>query len=235
MTDQHRYLPPGDQLPANPANEPIALDFSFDPHGEADEPRFVEYWRIVRRKWKLIATTTAVCVGVAAIYAFVATPLYTAESKILIERRTPQVLDVRELLADGMAGDESNYYRTQEQILRSRAIAGDVILELGLEHNPYFTSGSRGQDGVRGWIYEAQSAVSRTFGGGIEPVQDPTGIAPEVYETYHEDLSVTPVTRTRLAVVRFTTSDPTLSADIVNQHVKAYIQQGLQLRTAASR
>ena len=235
MTDQHRFLPPGAQVPANPADEPIALDFAIGGDEELDDPRFVESWRIVKRKWKFIATTTGICVAAAAAYALLATPLYTAESKILIERRTPQVLDVRELLADGMAGDESNYYRTQEQILRSRALATDVIRDMSLDHNAYFLDPDAGEGGLQGWFHEASDALSRVFGGGAEPRVDASGIPPEVYETYREDLSVTPVTRTRLAIVRFTTPDANLSAEIVNQHVKAYIQQGLKLRTAASR
>lgn len=201
------------------------------------EPRIVEYWRTVCRHWKLILTCAAVAVLATGLYVLLKTPLYTAEAKILIERRTPQILDVRDIVADGLGGEESNYYRTQQEILQSRALAVDVIRELGLDRNPVFTGEGEKADGLIG---RALSWLRATIGGLVrrsapqQPSDDGSGVAPEIVDRYLASLSVTPITRTRLAVVRFTSPDPVLSAKVANAHVQAYIQQGLRLRTEAT-
>ncbi|MEO2167696.1 MAG: Wzz/FepE/Etk N-terminal domain-containing protein, partial [bacterium] len=149
-------LPPGAQLPAHPADvapSPIHLDIPVDPYATDEEPRFLEYWRLLKASWQWVAACAGGAVFLALVYVLVATSLYTAESKIMIERRTQNALNVQELLADGMGGDESNYYRTQEQILRSRTLAVDVIRTLGLERNPDFIEQEGSADGlVSGWI-----------------------------------------------------------------------------------
>ncbi|MFP6663194.1 MAG: polysaccharide biosynthesis tyrosine autokinase [Deltaproteobacteria bacterium] len=229
-----RMLPPGAQLPALPADvapSPIHLDIPVDPYATEEEPRFLEYWRLLKASWHWVAAGAGGAVFLALIYVLVATPLFTAESKIMIERRTQNALNVQELLADGMSGDESNYYRTQEQILRSRTLAVDVIRTLGLDRNPDFIEQQGGADGlVSGWL----AGVKGLFSSAGAEHLDPSGISADVIRKYQEDLSVSPVTRTKLAVVRFTTADAVLSAEIANQHVRAYISQGLRLRSDAS-
>ncbi|MDC0292509.1 polysaccharide biosynthesis tyrosine autokinase [Candidatus Binatia bacterium] len=228
-----QMLPPGAQLPANPADvapPPIQLDMPVDPYASDEEPRFLEYWRLLRNNWQWIAGGAGAAAVVAIVYLLVATSMFTAESKIMIERQSQNALNVQELLADGMSGDESNFYRTQEQILKSRTLAVDVIRELGLERNPDFVEQEGEADGlVSGWI---QGLVG-LFKSGDERL-DPSGIAPDVIRAYQEGLSVSPVTRTKLAVVRFTTPNPELSAEIANTHVRAYMMQGLRLRSEAS-
>jgi len=202
---------------------------------EEQEPQFLEYVHLLRRHWRIVAGAGAACFVVALLYVLVATPQYTAESQILIERRTPQVLDVRQLLADGMTGDESNYYRTQEKILASQTLAVEVIRQLGLERNPIFAPHLRERRGlVAGWIASAREGLRDFFGGDTEPPRGPGGVDPKVLAAYEEALSVSPVSRTRLAVLSVTTPDPELSARIANAHVRAYMQHGLRLRSRAS-
>ena len=226
--------PPGhQQLPVNPADapQPIHLDIPIDPYANEEEPRFVEYWRLIRNGWKWIAAGAVTAVAGALAYVMIVTPLYTAESKIMIERRAQNALNIKELLADGMSGDESNYYRTQEQILRSRTLTVDVIREMGLDRNPIFVPQVDESAGlVSGWIASARGL----FASGQAKRMDPSGVDAGVIHQYQADLSVSPVTRTKLAVVRFTTPDPELSAEIVNAHVSAYIRQGLRLRSQAN-
>jgi capsular exopolysaccharide synthesis family protein len=228
-------LPPPSDVPAPaPIHLPIAPLYD-DPNAE---PRIVEHWRTVRRSWRRVAACAAVAVLATGLYVLLTTPVYTAESKILIERRTPQVLDVREIVADGIGGEESNYYRTQQEILQSRALAIDVIRELGLDRHPAFTGEREGSGLIAGTIGRLRSVLAaavRPRSAAVEPAsEDAGGVAPELVDRYLGSLSVTPITRTRLAVVRFTSPDPVLAAKIVNAHVQAYIAHGLRMRTDAT-
>ncbi|MEW6270542.1 MAG: polysaccharide biosynthesis tyrosine autokinase [Thermodesulfobacteriota bacterium] len=232
MPSTSQLPPPADLAAHAPIHLPIAPLYD-DPNAE---PRIVEHWRTVRRSWRAIAACAAVAVLATGLYVVLKTPLYTAESKILIERRTPQILDVREIVADGIGGEESNYYRTQQEILQSRALAVEVIRELGLDRDPAFTGAS--EDG--GLIAGAIARVRASLAGLLRRApahalpDDGTGVAPEVVDRYLGSLSVAPITRTRLAVVRFTSPDPVLSAKVANAHVQAYIAQGLRLRSEAT-
>lgn len=225
-------LSPAGNVPGTLADSPrpIHLDIPVDPYANDEEPKFVEYWRLVRNGWKFVAGGAAIAVLGALAYVFLATPLYTAESKIMIERRAQNALNIEELLADGMSGDESNYYRTQEQILKSRTLAIDVISEMGLDRNPIFTKPEQEPGLISGWL----KSVRGLFREPTKTGNDPSGIDRSVIRQYQADLSISPVTRTKLAVVRFTTPDPELSAEIANAHVSAYISQGLRLRSEAN-
>ena len=71
------------------------------------------------------------------IAVFATTPRYTAETKLLIERSTPQVLDIRQVFADGLTSDvEDEYYKTQFDLLKSETIAAQVIRDLDFGKQP---------------------------------------------------------------------------------------------------
>lgn len=235
MRRQPPYLPPAAQVPATAADAAaIPLDLPL-PTPDDDEPPFLEWLRVLRRRWRWLAASVGLCVLVTGVYVFAKTPLYTATSRILIERQAPQVLDMRQLVADGLSGDESNYYRTQRQLLQSRTLAAEVIRTLDLAHHPSFVGDQRPKgffgrtlDGIRAWI--------RSWQRGARPPNaalDSSGVSPLLIDRYQASLSVDPITRTRLAEIRFTSPDPALAAEVVNAHVQAYIQQGLRLRSEA--
>jgi uncharacterized protein involved in exopolysaccharide biosynthesis len=59
-------------------------------------------------------------------------PTYTAEVMLLIERKPPRVLEVHEVSAELFVPDNDGFYRTQYALLKSRALAAQVIRELRL-------------------------------------------------------------------------------------------------------
>ena len=66
-------------------------------------------------------------------------PTYTAEVTLLIERKPPRVLDMYEASADLLVPDDYGFYQTQYELLKSRALAAQVIRELRL--NPQHLKG----------------------------------------------------------------------------------------------
>jgi capsular exopolysaccharide synthesis family protein len=232
MRGQRSFLP----VPQTTAPEPpvIPLDVAL-PSRDGEEPRIVEWLRLLLRGWRWLAGGAALFVAATGLYVFTKTPLYTAEAKILIERQAPQVLEMREIVADGLSGDESNYYRTQEEILESRSLAIAVLRELDLAHDPGF-AGEDAEPGPIGRAYAwVRAAVARLAPGRAPSAGDGTeeGLPASLIDKYQGNLSVDPITRTRLSQIRFTSPDPRLASQIVNAHVDAYIQQGLRLRSEA--
>ena len=93
---------------------------------------------IIRRKWLLISFFVVLVVSVM-IRTFSIKPVYQATCQVLIERESPKIVKIEEVLAlDARWGDE--YYETQYEILRSNLIARRVIDELKLTEHPEFVT-----------------------------------------------------------------------------------------------
>src|SRR5919198_3226800 len=59
-----------------------------------------DYWRVIRKHWGLIATCLFGIVLATTLVIFMMTPIYTAETRLLIERQAPRVLNIREVLSE---------------------------------------------------------------------------------------------------------------------------------------
>lgn len=214
--------------------EPIVL--------EDEEPRLYQCWRVIRKHSRLIAVFFFGTVLTTALVISMMTPIYTAKTMLLIERKSPRVVDIQQALSEPQGPEEDDYYKTQYEILKSRSLAARVIREQGLEKNGLFTGNGRKEGFVpRLWakasaLLKEQARTSRFShfppnGNGGNPL----GIDPEVIDAYVEEmLEVEPIRRTRLLKIAISTPDPGLSARLANAHAEAYIRRGMILRTQAS-
>lgn len=72
---------------------------------------------------------------------------------------------------------------------------------------------------------------------GLTPALPPAGatdLPPDFLEAYMDKLDIMPVSRTRLVKIAFSTPDPELAARVANAHARAYLRQGLELRSRAN-
>lgn len=201
-----------------------------------DENRLWEYLGIVRQYlWVILAVVGAI-VLLAALKLFTMTPIYTAQSTILVERNFPKVLAINDLLTENDEADV--YYRTQYGILKSRSLAAAVIKEEGLEEAelPAATSAKPGL--IAGIWKDAAEQIKRVSErrGKISPSAESaeTKARPELVDAYLRHLEVTPIQGTRLVKVGYSSDSAELSARVANAHCLAYIRQGLGLYADAS-
>jgi succinoglycan biosynthesis transport protein ExoP len=96
------------------------------------------WWIITNRFW-LIAVFFCGTVLATALLLVLMPPTYTAEVMLLIERKPPRVLDGHEASAELFVPDDYDFYKTQYELLKSRALAAQVIRELRL--NPQHLKG----------------------------------------------------------------------------------------------
>jgi polysaccharide biosynthesis transport protein len=191
-------------------------------------------WRVVRRRWRIIAAFEAIALCVVAAVLLAITPRYTAKSTLLIEPEAPQLLDVKQLIDGSESSDEHDYYKTQFELLKSRDLADRVISELDLEHNPAFNLiGLKGR--LVGFLL---SPFNSLFGGKPEKLSPKDSEAVSRFEMinhYLDSLKVEPLAGTRLATVSFTAPDRNLAARIVDRHVHDYVDMGIELRAQAGK
>ena len=109
------------------------------PTVESGEVQLQDYWRVIRKHLWLILSCFFGTVLATILVIFMMTPIYTATTTLLIERKAPQVLDIREVLSEPLVPDTYDYYKTQYEILKSQTLAARVIREQGLENNSLFT------------------------------------------------------------------------------------------------
>jgi polysaccharide biosynthesis transport protein len=197
-----------------------------------------DHWRVIRKHMWLIAACIIGTVLATALVIFMMTPIYTAETTLLIERQAPRVLNIRDVLSESYGPDDLvvDFYKTQYEILKSRALAAWVIREQGLETNGLFTEGgfvARLWGKAKGW-------AGRFFGRAPTTVEehplevDPKEVDPKAVEAYLSMLDIKPIRQTRLLKIAFSTPDADLSARVANAHAQDYIRQGLRLRTQAN-
>ena len=206
-------------------------------HGErgGDAPNLRDYWHVARKhQWKIL-TCFAAAVAASAVIAFSITPTYTAKATMLIERKDPQVVNFKQVLAEPIDAEESSYYESQYQILKSRSLAAEVIKALGLDKNPAFTSPG-GDDNAIVQLWVKAAAWLKGFLPRPAAVEstDLAGVSSQFIDAYGGMLDVEPVKRSRLVKIAISGANPALAAQIANAHADAYIRQGFTLRNQAN-
>src|SRR5919108_1615052 len=198
-----------------------------------------DYWLMAKRHCWLILSCALVSFIAAALYAFTRTPLYASETTLLIERKAPQILKLQD--ARGEAADYNDYnnefYKTQYEILKSRALAERVIRHEGLEGLPLFGGGKPAEATKEGLVSGIWKELKKSAQGvmpeklGTPNTQDPIPLSTRLAEHYLSLLKVRPVAGTSLVNIKFTTPEPALSARLANAHAASYVRYGIDLRS----
>ena len=213
------------------------------PYDDNDGINLRDYWRVItKHRWLILAVFCAV-VAVNTVVALNEIPYYTAKTSVLIEEKSPQVLDIQQALVESSWAYD--YYQTQYRILQSRALAAQVIQQLRLQDSLFAP-----QQQAPGLVSKLKAKVYETLkkwsGSAVAALPSPSnssaparqinganirGVKSQFISGYLGMLAVNPIRKTRLVNISFTTPDPDLSARVANAHAKAYIRKGIELRT----
>ncbi len=179
-------------------------------HGDVD----VDLGRLfaaVRRKWPRILFASLIITGLVFALAYMATPQYRAQTRLLIETREsiytrPQgVGDGDRPILDGEG------VTSQVELITSTEILDTVARDLNLANRKEF-SGSGG------------SLVSRILvmvGLKSAPVEGTD--EEKVLRAFRERLTVYRVENSRVIVIEFSSEDPQLAAEVPNAVANAYV------------
>jgi len=197
------------------------------------EPTLRQYVHVLRKHWRMVLLPCLAALGLTGVILLFITPTYTAKSTILIERQTPQILNVKQPLSE-QADDEHDFYETQYELLASRSLAAHVIKELDLEKYPFLKVAS--DSASLAALAQSASDIKNDGSGRAEASDvENMGVDPRVIDEYIRHLRVIPTVRTRLVTVAFSSPNPVLSARIVAAHIRAFVTRGTELRSEASK
>jgi capsular exopolysaccharide synthesis family protein len=90
----------------------------------------VEFWRVVRRRKWLILCVAVACMVLGALGTLMMAPLYTATVRLQIDRNVAKIVESGSVLP--VEGSDVEFLRTQQELLRSRAMAERVASTLNL-------------------------------------------------------------------------------------------------------
>lgn len=102
---------------------------------ELDFQRWVHL--IAEHRW-WIAGVTTLFVTLAAVYSFLATPIYSATAMVYVTSQSRQTIGNSNLVGATSWMEEQKFYNSQEQIIRGRAVMQEVVDKLGLASKPPF-------------------------------------------------------------------------------------------------
>lgn len=216
---------------------------------EQTAPQDFDYKRyihiVLKRKWIVIAI-----VAISMFYTFFQTtritPFYRSVARIVLEVRNPaNYISVREVFE--MDPGSNTYLQTQFRIIKSRSIAMEVIRRLNLEKDSRFFPKPRSDIFAKiGRKYKNFiQSVKKKFMGLLNTGEKESIIAKNIKKTAGDKdeqekvpahligsvvgrTGVYQVPGTRLMDISFTSPDPVLAAQIVNEIVKVYIDQSIE-------
>ena len=214
---------------------PVGYGRSSRDENDDDEIDLRELFAVImRRKGTifLIATLTFIAALVATLMM---KPIYRASTTLQVD---PQVAKIVSYDVEADGGGVSNvrdFYQTQFEILKSRALAKRTMERMGLE------SVFRGNTLAKPFFSEALDSVKLLFLGsqdssedefvevGDEEVNSRIGRAP-LEDRLIANLTVSPVKNSQIVKLSFDNGDPQLAANVANSIASNYIAMNLERR-----
>ncbi len=185
--------------------------------GESSVPVLTQYFRVILRWRLLILGSIALAVLIGVMATLLATPEYTAVTRIEINREGSRIVAVEDVTPETSAVDEE-FYQTQYGLLRSRSMAQRVARQLRLQDNQAFFAMFGREDDFSG-------------GRGAAAQSERLRIATDILL---DQVNVEPIRLSRLVDISWTGPDPGLSARIANAWATSFIEFSLERRFEAT-
>lgn len=183
---------------------------------------------LYRRKW-LILGTVIIITSLVTLYAFIATPRYTANLQLVFDAKEQSVLNFDAALS-GQPQDEAALL-SEIEVIQSRALAGRVVDKLDLQADPEFNSDLAPPS----FLNNAMGRLglpSSTPEPSAEPaawVEDIAALRRErVIDNVLERIEVVQSGRSRAVEIDFTSVDPVKAAVVANSIGELFLLERLE-------
>ncbi|WP_376694364.1 GumC family protein [Wenzhouxiangella sp. EGI_FJ10409] len=244
MSDNRDNEQPHHLQPVGQSGQQMAV---YDPsvQGRVDDDETIdlrEYWRIlVKRKWTVIGVV-AIVVTAALLSSLLMVPEYRSSARIEINPESSRILNYQDFAPEQQGWNATSiFYSTQFEILKSGALAEQVIRQEQLQDQPELLGQVR-QRSVMGEIRSLFRTVTRAIlpggdgpGEGVErstpsaEQQDEAKIR-RAANALRSRISVQRVEESRLVDVSVRAFDPQLAQQLANAVVENYRQMTMQRR-----
>jgi capsular exopolysaccharide synthesis family protein len=206
--------------PLRPGN--MAIDLFAEPKRDDDEIDLLAYWQmLLKRRW-LVLGIMASGLALALLVTLLTPPVYRASATLQIDREAMQIVLVEGVTSGEASGGD--FFQTQYELLKSRALAERVTNKLHLANSPALANVA-GRSWVDRVLHSLRPEKAAAPGGG-----DST----RAVQVVQRGLEVEPIRNSRLVRLSYSSGDPRLSAKIANAFAAEFIAQQLDHKLDAS-
>jgi succinoglycan biosynthesis transport protein ExoP len=199
---------------------------------EEDSINLRAYWAVImRRKWTVL-TFFAIVVVAVMTSTYLTTPVYRASTTLQIDAEEAHIVQYEQVAPTQQTGwDTSEYMRTQQEVLQSRATAERVVNELNLTEHPAFNKPPE-PSFMAAWLpwLKQDKVIAPAAASGDELSAKTRAVVGAV----QGGLSVEPVGNSRLLRLHFDSTDAKLAAEVANSVASVFINLNLARRLDAT-
>lgn len=189
---------------------------TLDVPGESRSARFANGaragWAILRRHRVILFVTLALCMLAGLLYILLSTPHYRATASVEVQDVAAGAAGASAAQPGSAADNVESLMQTQLEVLRSRALAEQVVRDLSLVGTPTFF---KGMDATR--PKQGTGSLSQR-----QAEQE------EVVRLLRDNLKIDLPGKSRVLQISFASADPVLSARVANGYADALIRLDLK-------
>lgn len=204
---------------------------------QEEEIHLRDYWRILSKRRSVVLTFFFMIVGVVAVYAYMATPVYKGTAQLLFELERNQTLN----FVEGGAAviqmkDTAEYLNTQKAIVASRTFADRVVRKLQLDKNAYFLElkEKRQNSLISVTLKQIKSYFpERAKPEPINPFPDARYVSeldPDLIDIFLDNVELETGRMSNLMKINYLADNPSVAAAMANGIAAAYIEHNLDIR-----
>ena len=215
------------------------MDTASSPFGASSQSAgenidFTHYIRmLMHNKWR-IAIFVFLVTSIVIVIVKPMKSIYRADTTVIIETNRNSIEELQDVYASGPRGRE--YYETQYEIIKSRALIEKVVDRLQLtrhpEYDPRQTKESKSFFSLAGVINLFKPSQEAVELGDDEFEAE---IRRELVSNFKQSLSVEPLYGTLLVNIAYTSHDRELAAQVANAVADAYIDSYLEARLTGAK
>ena len=211
-------------------------DLSMLQRGVDKQNDIVQIFSTVRRGRRIIIAAAVVFVALAVAYLAIETPLYQAESQIIIDTVTSRAMQSEDQNPSAAAGPDTidnNLIDSEVELLSSDGFARKIVHSLGLDHDKEFIGPpNRVIPMILWWAQNRVAQIKSLFGLHSDQPDNPEQRAAEAFS---KRLVAKRNALTYVITISFSSDDRNRAAQIANAIADAYLKSILEAKYAAAR
>lgn len=201
--------------------------------GDKEYISFLDVFSFLRHNTLILGASTALGIMVGGIYLLQAPPVYKAMTRLVMDSEEGRVISQDP--SSGTVIIEAAEIASQLEIVKSEAIAVDVIRRLDLVNDPELLTSTSLRSMVTGSV---RSVIGLFSGGGSEEEGDGLTEAEQlrrVMGRFLSRISVNRVGQSYVLQIGYSSNDPQKAARTANALAEAYIRNGMNERAEAAK
>ena len=208
----------------------------------ADQFSLAPLLQIYRRRKQMLFSLITLIMLLATLVIFLIPQKYTAESSVLIDPRRQQVVNIDSVMSDLLA--DAPTIESEIEVIRSRDLAIRLVTKLHLDLIAEFNPKAERGNSAGSWLPDLSRYLPEGWVDAARGELQIEDLAPEVaveidrvaiIERIQKALKVTPVGRSRVIQIAFSSRDRELAARVANTLAELYVEAQVEAKLAATR